>query len=311
LNIIDHIDILPDGASAKYGADAVGGVVNFVTRNNFSGVQTQARGGGITNGSMRERQFTQLLGNTRDSGSELLSFEYFQRDPLQARDRSQYSSNLTPFGGTNFDTLYGNPGTITDGTRYWAIPQGQNGRTLTAADLSPGAGNLYDQYRGTDVTPAEKRWSVFGKANQQLSDNVKLDFEGLFTRRNVTHIPVSSFPLALSVPESNPFYVNPTGVPGAVTVDEGSAAFFGQPTLDNRIDTGNFSLGLIASPAEGWTANGYLRYAFEKQHLIQHGYFNMSALTAALRDSDPSTAFDPFGNGSDNNPARWRQSAGI
>ena len=36
LSIIDHIDILPDGASAKYGADAVSGVVNFVTRSTFS-----------------------------------------------------------------------------------------------------------------------------------------------------------------------------------------------------------------------------------------------------------------------------------
>ena len=37
LSIVDHIDILPDGASAKYGADAIGGVVNFVTRKNFIG----------------------------------------------------------------------------------------------------------------------------------------------------------------------------------------------------------------------------------------------------------------------------------
>src|SRR5882757_841486 len=84
LSIIEHIDILPDGASAKYGADAIGGVVNFVTRNNFSGVSTQARGGGVTNGDMGERQFSQLLGKSRDSGSDFLSFEYFQRDPLLA-----------------------------------------------------------------------------------------------------------------------------------------------------------------------------------------------------------------------------------
>lgn len=35
LSIIERIDILPDGASAKYGADAIGGVVNFVTRKNL------------------------------------------------------------------------------------------------------------------------------------------------------------------------------------------------------------------------------------------------------------------------------------
>src|ERR1700716_1721701 len=94
LSIVDHVDVLPDGASARYGADAVGGVVNFVTRSNFSGIQTQARGGGVTNGSMGERQFSQVFGRMRDSGSDLLSFEYFQRDELRAGDRWQQTSNL-------------------------------------------------------------------------------------------------------------------------------------------------------------------------------------------------------------------------
>ncbi len=183
LSIIDHIDILPDGASAKYGADALGGVVNFVTRSNFSGAQTQARGGGVTNGSMGERQFSQLFGKTRDSGSDFLSFEYFQRDPLQAQDRPQYTSDLTPFGGTNFSTMYGgSPGTIVIGNQMWAVPKALNGAPLTAADLTPGTSNLYDQYKGTDITAGEERWSIFTKENQRLTDDTQLHFEGLFTR---------------------------------------------------------------------------------------------------------------------------------
>ena len=303
LSFIDHIDILPDGASAKYGADAVSGVVNFVTRNNFSGAQTQARTGGVTNGSMGERQFSQLLGHTRDSGSEFLSFEYFQRDPLQAKDRWQYTNDLTPFGGSNFDTLFGNPGTMIAGNQLWTIPKGQNGKPLTAADLTPGSSNLYDQYQGTDVTPGEKRWSILAKVNQQVAGDTSLHFEGLFTRRNVTDIPISSLPLEIPVPQSNPFYVNPTGGTAPVTVLEGSAPFFGPPVVDNQIDTGNFSLGLATSLFEGWTANGYVGYTFERQHFIQHGYFDQAALTAALSDPNPATAFNPFGDASQNNPA--------
>jgi iron complex outermembrane recepter protein len=311
LSIIDHIDILPDGASAKYGADAVSGVVNFVTRSNFSGLQTQARGGGVTNGSMGERQFSQLFGNTRDSGSELLSFEYFQRDPLQAKDRSQYASDLTPFGGSNFDTPIGNPGTILAGNQLWAIPKVQNGKPLTAADLTSGSGNLYDQYQGTDITPGEKRWSVFAKENQRLTDDTRLHFEGLYTRRNVTDLLTSSVPLVASVPESNPFYVNPTGASGPITVLEGSAAFFGPPTFENQIDTGNFSLGLATSPFEGWTGSGYVGYTFETQHFIQHGSFNQTALDAALSDPNPATAFNPFGDATNNNPATLASIAGV
>jgi len=311
LTIIDHIDILPDGASAKYGADALGGVVNFVTRSNFSGAQTQARGGGVTNGSMGERQFSQLLGKSRDSGSDFLSFEYFQRDPLQAKDRALYTSDLTPFGGTNFNTMYaGNPGTIVIGNQTWAVPKTLNGAVPTVADLTPGTGNLYDQYKGSDVTPGEERWSVFTKESQRLTDDMQLHFEGLFTRRNVIDTVASSFPLTLSVPQSNPFYVNPTGGKDPVTVLEGSSAFFGPATADIRIDTGNFSLGLSMSPFEGWTMNGNVAYTFERQHLIQHGSFDQTVLAAALNDPNPATAFNPFGNVSNNNPATLASIAG-
>jgi outer membrane receptor protein involved in Fe transport len=299
LSIVDHVDLLPDGASAKYGADAVGGVVNFVTRGNFSGIQTQARGGGVTDGSMGERQFSQLFGNTRDSGSDLLSFEYFQRDALRARDRPQYTSDLTPFGGSNFNWMYGNPGTITDGSHFWPIPKGQNG--MPPVSLAPGAANLYDQYQGADITPREERWSVFGKAHQKLTDDFGLSLEGLFTRRNVSNIQTGSSPLVALVPESNPFYVNPTGQPGPITVMEGTTAFFGPPEVEDRVDTGNFALGLATSAEHGWTASGYVGYAFEKQHLREHGQINQSALTAALADPDPATAFNPFGDASTNN----------
>ena len=308
LSIVDHIDLLPDGASAKYGADAVGGVVNFVTRGNFSGVQSQARGGGVTDGSMGERQFSQLFGNTRDSGSDVLSFEYFQRDALLARDRAQYTNDLTRFGGSNFNLPYGNPGTITDGTHLWPIPAGLNG---AVPNLAQGAPNLYDQLQGAYITPKEERWSLFGRERQKLTDNIGLFLDGLFTRRQIDNIPVSSSPLIASIPESNPFYVKLPGVTGPVTVIEGTTAFLGLPALQDRVDTGNFALGLATSPNQGWTASGYVGYTFEKQHLTQHGELNQVALDAALADPNPATSFDPFGNASNNNPATLAAINGV
>ncbi|MEA3180136.1 MAG: hypothetical protein QOI59_3659, partial [Gammaproteobacteria bacterium] len=183
LTIIDHVDILPDAVSAKYGVDAIGGVVNFVTRKDFSGVSAQARGGSVTNGDMGERQFSQLLGKSRDSGSDFLSFEYFQRDPLLAKDRAQYSNDLTRFGGSNFDGVYGaGPGTLLIGNQTYAIPKNSNGTPLTA-----GTTNLYDNFQGSYVTPGDERWSVFSKESQRLmADDLLLHFEGLYTLRKVT-----------------------------------------------------------------------------------------------------------------------------
>jgi len=275
-----------------------------VTRKNFTGLSTQARGGGVTNGAMGERQFSQLLGQSRENGKDFLSFEYFERDPLLARDRSQYSNDLTSLGGSNFEGLSGpGPGTLQIGTQTYAIPKNLNGSPLTTADLIPGTSNFYDTYQGSYVTPGEKRWSVFSKESQRFTDELLLHFQGLFTRRDVSQLTANSFPLRMRIPSSNPYYLNPTGGTDRVTVVAGTANYFGMPSADNRIDTGNFSLGLSISPWEQWTAEASTGYAFESNHGVQHGAVNPGALSAALNGTTAATAFNPFGNAVSNNPA--------
>jgi outer membrane receptor protein involved in Fe transport len=310
LSIIDHIDVMPDGVSAKYGADAVGGVVNLVSQSGRSGLQTRMMGGTVTDGSMNEWQLSQLLGRTRDSGSDMLAFEYFQRDPLRSRDRWQYTSDLTPFGGDNFDFTAGTPGTITDGTRFWPLPRAQSATPIDPASLIPGAPNLFDQYKNTDITPRERRWSAFAKESFSIGEHTDLFLRGLFTRREVAGIAASSYGLDLLVPGTNPFYVNPAGGTGPVEVLTGTAAYFGAPDAENGINTGNFAAGLVISLGAGWRAYADLAYAFEKQHQIQRGLYDPSALSAALADPDPATAFNPFADASANNPRTLAAIAG-
>jgi outer membrane receptor protein involved in Fe transport len=82
LNALERIDVLMDGASAVYGSDAVGGVVNFVTRKGYSGLETYARYGSVTDGNHHERQISQVLGSNWASGSGLLSYTYYDRSRL-------------------------------------------------------------------------------------------------------------------------------------------------------------------------------------------------------------------------------------
>ena len=51
---IERIEILTDGASAIYGSDAVGGVVNIITKKDYDGADTSARFGSVTSGSRHE-----------------------------------------------------------------------------------------------------------------------------------------------------------------------------------------------------------------------------------------------------------------
>lgn len=85
---LDRVEVMPDGASALYGSDAVGGVINFITRRDYQGAETRIRYGSVTEGNLREFQFAQTFGKTWSNGSALLSYEYLQQSPLNLNDKS-------------------------------------------------------------------------------------------------------------------------------------------------------------------------------------------------------------------------------
>ncbi|MFL6604479.1 MAG: TonB-dependent receptor domain-containing protein [Steroidobacteraceae bacterium] len=97
LTAVERVEIVTDGASAIYGSDAVGGVINFILRKDFNGAETRARYSSVGQGSSNETSIGQTLGHIWDSGSALLSYEYYDRTPLNAADRSYTNSVDQPF----------------------------------------------------------------------------------------------------------------------------------------------------------------------------------------------------------------------
>jgi iron complex outermembrane recepter protein len=87
LSAVDRIEVLTDGASAIYGADAIAGVVNIVTRSDFDGAETSVRYGGASEGGASQLAAWQLLGTSWGSGNVLLNYEYNKQDELDASDR--------------------------------------------------------------------------------------------------------------------------------------------------------------------------------------------------------------------------------
>lgn len=85
ISAIERVEILTDGASALYGSDAVGGVVNFILRSDFEGAETRIRAGQAD--GLDEYGASQVVGNSWDSGNAIFSVEYYKRDLLSASDR--------------------------------------------------------------------------------------------------------------------------------------------------------------------------------------------------------------------------------
>jgi len=97
LSAVERIDIVPDGASAIYGSDAVGGVANFILRKDLNGAETRARFGTVTSGDTREFQFGQLVGKTWSTGNIIASYEYYHRGDLGVSERSFSKGLDEPF----------------------------------------------------------------------------------------------------------------------------------------------------------------------------------------------------------------------
>lgn len=112
---IARIEILPDGASALYGSDAVGGVVNFILRKDFDGAETRLRYGLATDGNVDEVRVAQALGRSWEGGHFLVGYEFYRREHLKYTDRSFTSTfDLRPIGGLDRRYITSNPGNILD-----------------------------------------------------------------------------------------------------------------------------------------------------------------------------------------------------
>jgi iron complex outermembrane recepter protein len=305
LGAIERIDILPDSASATYGADAVGGVVNFVLRKNFDGAETILRGGSGTRGDLQEYLFSQTLGKTWDGGSGLVSFEFYRRGALPASDRAYAVSDLRPFGGGNFNTNLTNPGNIISPYtgQTWAIPAGQNGSHLAAGDLVPGTQNQQNTYSyGDEIIPSQRRWNLYTDLRQDLGDRVTVFTDLLLGHRDAAETN-SGAGADLVVPTTNPYYVNPTGMPGPVIVGYNFGKDLGAVNTAVGVDTLNWTVGMDFDAGASWDISVYGSFVREEQNSLTGNLVNSDAAAIALADPNPATALNPFGDGSFTNAA--------
>lgn len=299
---VERLEISPASFSTRYGADAVGGTINVILRNHFDGALTSGRFGTTTKSDLTESSASQLFGAATDTGSGLLAIDYYTRDSLEADRRPLVTSHLTPFGGTNFDQPFSNPGTILGGGTTWAIPRGQDGSHLDPRTLQPATQNLTDRWDGADVLPRQQRWSAFGTWKNELTDSVSVFSDVLATQREVRG---ASAPATgnLIVPATNAFYVSP--VPGApfVAVAYNFGKDLGPIIGDANVKTHNLAAGLDWDFAPLWHLVGTTTYASERLGLDLLNSVDLGALNAALADRDRSTALNVFGDGTHTNPA--------
>jgi len=118
LAAIERVEILKDGGSAIYGADAVAGVVNFITRKSYTGFELRAGYGISSRGDGEERKagLSAGFGSLAADGYNVFAgLDLFKRDPIQRSDRDMSSSaDFRRFGGPDSRSVFAPTGNYVD-----------------------------------------------------------------------------------------------------------------------------------------------------------------------------------------------------
>ncbi len=92
VSMIDHIDVLRDGASSIYGADAIGGVINIILKKHFNGLEFDGDFGITDKSDGMHYGVSSTMGSDFDRGNIIINVSHDHTDPIFQRDR-QYSSD--------------------------------------------------------------------------------------------------------------------------------------------------------------------------------------------------------------------------
>ncbi len=209
---IQRVEVLKDGASAIYGTDAIGGVINFITRKDYTGIDLAASAAGTQQGGAGKRtaSISAGAGNLAEDRFNVFGvLDVQQLDRLRSGQRSfirerplattlpaQMSSNTFPanidISGAQRNALIG-AGLLPAGStasRVNPSAPGCNPPATVYAEKGPGgaAGCSYDYMEDTEIYPDSRKIGFIGRATFQLDPANQLFAELVQTEAKTTYV---------------------------------------------------------------------------------------------------------------------------
>ena len=309
--LLERIDVVTGGASAVYGADAVAGVMNFVTRKNFKGFEIGATTGISAEGDAKRWRADATMGATLDNGrgNVALSVGKTSTNPLNQDKRpigqAALSSTTAAVSGSGTD-----------------VPAQFTVTGLGTVQINPATGLLVAPGPGFNFNPANlfvtplDRQQFTALGNYVISDNFEVYAELFHTRSEVRQELASSgtFNNVFQVPIGNPFIPEPARQQICTALGIAAAScVLGNTTLvpltigrritelgprlgnfDNK--TSQFTLGLKGAINQTWSYDTYYSRGEADQVRTQGNWGSLSKVRQAL-DAISTTACRNTANG--------------
>jgi iron complex outermembrane recepter protein len=269
--MIERVEVLQDGATAIYGADAIAGVVNMHTYRNFEGLRAKAYFGASSEGDRDTTGFDLLLGRSFGNSNLTLAATFVDQKPIYTQDRSLTAVPLngltlgTPeglFRETSLAAVVGFPYTSSGITR----DPGADGSVVGNWRAANTSTDVFNRYHNNYVVGPLERLSLFLQGTTAFDNGLEGRVEVLYNNRKSDQL-FSSVPPILrgsrgfriaNDPAVNPFGVEFSG--SDFRVDN----FFednGQRVNSQDVDTLRVGAGLAGEFGNGWSWDAFASWA--------------------------------------------------
>ena len=296
LAAVERIEILSDGASALYGSDAIGGVINVITRRDFEGAEFRLGAGRPRSDGGDTDEMSVVFGASGDRGRIIAGASYNFRDLVYQRERPYWQSN--PGDGQRFSTstnysVFGNTYQRLDNGLWIAGNCDLPAFRVFENDFFPGGGQLctYDFSLIAANESTAKNTSVFSNADYQVNDDWSL-YSRFTANRSESFGRYAPAPVALALPPNTAN--NPFDVPVALY-----HRFAALGPRDDTVETNAYDflvgsrgrLGIVDLDLGG-------RLSINKSYKLGRNYLVNPIAVQYLIDGTYD-ATDPFGNPAD------------
>jgi outer membrane receptor protein involved in Fe transport len=294
--IVKRVEVLQDGATAIYGADAIAGVVNIYTYSDFVGTSIKTYYGESSQGDKETANIDVLWGKDIGDSNFMLAASYSDQKPIYTQDREL---TAVPLNGLSTGTPEGlfrenSLASVVDFT----VPSGGITREPGAngSDINNWRGvtsnDKFNRYTDNYVVGPSERFSLYAQGVVPL-DFATLKIEALYNKR----ISDQQFSAALSsiqgsrgfIIPNNPV-VNPFGVEFSGS-DFRHTAFFTENGLrvnEQIVETTRLGVGLDGEFGNNWSWDGFLSWAQNKGEFISNNQMDLDRLALGLRACDAS-----------------------
>jgi outer membrane receptor protein involved in Fe transport len=309
LAAIERVEVLKDGASAIYGSDAIGGVVNIITRRDLDKAEVNLYTGSSQRGDGTVNDLSFVIGQTSKKGSVVFSAGYSDQRPMWAGDRDYsqidrewdfeanepYHSGSTapPEGYVGDDPALGDA--VCPSGACWRNPStGQWEDFSYDGNSDVGEGSLYNYQPGNYLVTPLTRYNIFANGDYRLHKNVRSFFETSFMNRKSDQklAPEPVFTIFEGMPVSGESVYNPFG--RDLTDVRRRMVEAGNRSFIQDVNTFRFVAGLDGNfpvPAlEGWKWESSFNYGRTAATEVKEGLLQLShvrdAVGPSYRDAD-------------------------